>query len=45
MTQPVVIAGAGPVGMIAAMDLAFRGVPSVILEMRADETPALESLA
>ncbi len=30
--RPVVIAGAGPVGMCAAIDLAQRGVPVVILD-------------
>lgn len=32
MTEPVVIAGAGPVGMVGALLLARAGVPSVILE-------------
>ena len=36
----VVIVGAGPVGLVMAMDLAFRGVPSVVLERRSDEAPA-----
>ncbi|WP_424139551.1 FAD-dependent monooxygenase [Roseomonas chloroacetimidivorans] len=31
-TRPVLIAGAGPVGLSLAMDLAWRGVPSVILD-------------
>ncbi|HYH21789.1 MAG TPA: FAD-dependent monooxygenase [Azospirillum sp.] len=30
--QPVVIVGAGPIGMVTALDLARFGVPSVILE-------------
>jgi 3-(3-hydroxy-phenyl)propionate hydroxylase len=30
--QPVVIVGAGPVGLSLAIDLALRGVPSVVLE-------------
>jgi 3-(3-hydroxy-phenyl)propionate hydroxylase len=30
--HPVVIAGAGPVGLSLAIDLALRGVPSVVLE-------------
>ncbi|MBL4801905.1 MAG: FAD-dependent monooxygenase [Emcibacter sp.] len=38
--QPVIIIGAGPVGLIAAMDLATRGVSSIVLEMRSDEAPA-----
>ncbi|WP_176598175.1 MULTISPECIES: FAD-dependent monooxygenase [Sphingobium] len=35
----VVIVGAGPVGLIAAMDLAYRGVSAVVLEARSDEEP------
>ncbi|WP_028605196.1 FAD-dependent oxidoreductase [Ottowia thiooxydans] len=31
-TRPVVIAGAGPVGMIAAADLVRRGIPVLVLE-------------
>ena len=31
-TQPVLIAGAGPVGLIAALGLAQRGVPVIVLE-------------
>lgn len=34
---PVVISGAGPVGMALAIDLALRGVPSVLLEKRTTE--------
>ncbi|RMF94889.1 MAG: FAD-dependent monooxygenase [Gammaproteobacteria bacterium] len=30
--HPVVIVGAGPVGLVAALSLAARGVPSVVLE-------------
>jgi 3-(3-hydroxy-phenyl)propionate hydroxylase len=30
--QPVVIVGAGPVGLSLAIDLALRGVPSMVLE-------------
>ncbi len=37
---PVLIIGAGPVGMTAALDLAKRGVKSEIVEMRAENTPA-----
>ncbi|MEQ9661032.1 MAG: FAD-dependent monooxygenase [Parasphingopyxis sp.] len=35
----VVIVGAGPVGLIAAMDLAWRGVPVLLLESRSDVDP------
>lgn len=35
----VVIVGAGPVGLLAAMDLSYRGIPVVILEARSDEEP------
>jgi 2-polyprenyl-6-methoxyphenol hydroxylase-like FAD-dependent oxidoreductase len=31
---PVLIVGAGPVGLLAAMDLAWRGIPSVVVEQR-----------
>jgi 2-polyprenyl-6-methoxyphenol hydroxylase-like FAD-dependent oxidoreductase len=31
---PVLIVGAGPVGLVAAMDLAWRGIPSVVVEQR-----------
>ena len=30
--HPVVIVGAGPVGLTQALDLAFRGVPTVVLD-------------
>ena len=40
MNHPVIVAGAGPVGLIAAMDLAWRGIPTIILEKRNDEAPA-----
>ena len=30
--HPVVIVGAGPVGLTQALDLAWRGVPAVILD-------------
>jgi len=33
---PVAISGAGPVGMALAIDLALRGVPSILFEQRAD---------
>lgn len=36
----VVIVGAGPVGLTLAMDLAWRGVPSVVLEQRDASDPA-----
>jgi len=35
----IVIVGAGPVGLIAAMDLASRGIHAVVLEARSDEEP------
>ncbi len=31
---PVVIIGAGPVGLVAAIDLAWRGVDVVVIEQR-----------
>ena len=34
--EPVVIAGAGPVGMVSALLLARHGVPSVVLEARTE---------
>ena len=40
MTYPVIIVGAGPVGLITAMDLAKRGVATVVLEQRTDAAPA-----
>ena len=40
MSDPVIVCGAGPVGLIAAMDLAWRGVPTIALEQRTDEAPA-----
>ncbi len=38
---PVAISGAGPVGMALAIDLALRGVPSVLFERRADNQRAV----
>ncbi len=35
----VVIVGAGPVGLVAAMDLAWRGVSVLVLEQRSDDAP------
>lgn len=35
----VIIVGAGPVGLIAAMDLAYRGIRAVVLEARTDAEP------
>lgn len=37
----VIIAGAGPVGMATSIDLALRGIPSVLLEARTPEQPFL----
>ena len=40
---PVVIVGAGPVGLTLALDLAARGIHSVVLEQRrADERPSVK---
>lgn len=36
-SAPVAISGAGPVGLALAIDLALRGVPSVLLERRASQ--------
>lgn len=36
----VIIVGAGPVGLTLAMDLASRGVSTVVLEQRSSEDPA-----
>ncbi|MFI5957357.1 FAD-dependent monooxygenase [Cryptosporangium sp. NPDC051539] len=38
---PVIIAGGGPVGMSLAIDLALRGVPSIVLERRTKGRPFL----
>ena len=39
----VLVAGAGPVGLTLAMDLAWRGVEVVVVEVRADgELPAVK---
>ncbi len=38
---PVIIAGGGPVGMSLAIDLALRGVPSIVLERREKGKPFL----
>ncbi|MCH9671891.1 MAG: FAD-dependent monooxygenase [Gammaproteobacteria bacterium] len=40
MPDPVIVVGAGPVGLIAAMDLAWRDIPVIVLELRDDEAPA-----
>ena len=37
---PVLIAGSGPVGITLAMDLAWRGVKSIVLEARQDLPPS-----
>lgn len=42
MTTPVLIVGAGPVGLTAALALAARGVPSVLVE-RGDGRPCVGS--
>src|SRR5216683_4304221 len=40
----VVVVGAGPVGLSAALDLAWRGVPVVVLDDRSEEhTSELQS--
>lgn len=36
---PVLIVGAGPVGLTLALDLGFRDVPCLLIEQRADEAP------
>lgn len=36
----VIIVGAGPIGLVLAMDLAWHGVPSVVLERRDAQDPA-----
>lgn len=38
-TVPVLIAGAGPVGITLAMDLARLGVDSIVLEARREVPP------
>ncbi len=40
MANGVIIAGAGPVGLVSAMDLAWRGIPVTVIEKRTDEAPA-----
>src|ERR1700761_8141566 len=39
ITTKVLIAGGGPVGLTLAMDLAWRGIPVVVLESRAPGEP------
>jgi 2-polyprenyl-6-methoxyphenol hydroxylase-like FAD-dependent oxidoreductase len=40
---PVLVAGAGPVGLTLAIDLAWRGIPVTVVEMRhAGEPPAVK---
>jgi 2-polyprenyl-6-methoxyphenol hydroxylase-like FAD-dependent oxidoreductase/sugar lactone lactonase YvrE len=39
LDTPVLIAGGGPVGLTLAMDLAWRGVKSIVLESRLDLPP------
>ena len=41
---PVLIAGAGPIGLVLAMDLASRGIESTVLELRhRGEAPSVKS--
>ncbi|MFA1541765.1 FAD-dependent monooxygenase [Actinomadura monticuli] len=40
LTEPVVVVGAGPVGLVTALLLARHGVPSVVLEAAAARDPA-----
>ena len=42
-TKPVIIAGGGPVGLIAALGLAHHGIPAVVLEE--DSTLSLDTKA
>ncbi len=37
---PVLIAGGGPVGLTLALDLGWRGIPSLLLEQRLEDAPA-----
>src|SRR3954453_9170111 len=39
LTTKVLIAGGGPVGLTTAMDLAWRGIPVLVLESRAPGEP------
>src|SRR3974390_1426410 len=39
VTTKVLIAGGGPVGLTLAMDLAWRGIPVLVLERRARGEP------
>lgn len=36
----VIVVGAGPVGLVLAMDLASRGVSTIVLEQRSSDAPA-----
>lgn len=42
-STPVVIAGAGPVGLALALDLSWRGVPCTIVEQAADQRGNIDS--
>ncbi|MFC0542912.1 FAD-dependent monooxygenase [Kutzneria chonburiensis] len=42
--QPVVVVGAGPVGLWTAMELALGGVPTVILERAVERSPHSKAL-
>ena len=37
--RDVIIVGAGPVGLISALDLSYRGIPVLVLERRTDVDP------
>lgn len=44
ISTPVLIVGAGPAGLVAALDLASRGIPAVLLEqLAAGETQHVKS--
>ncbi len=45
MSEKVIVVGGGPVGLMLALVLARRGVPSVVLEARAEPTARDESRA
>ncbi len=45
MSQPVLIAGGGPTGLLLAAELALAGVEAVVLEKRAERTEASAGMA